>query len=287
VIQRSLGGLPEFGWAFPEAQTTASRPVSFGQGVRGTLYYPANTPEGTKLPVAIWLHSYSYPLGYMWVYHREPHPILALVKQGYAVLAYDQAGFGSRMNEAGPFMDRFPRWSLMGRMVEDARAAVDTLSRDAQVDPEQIWLFGYSMGGSVALHTAALEPRVKGVVSVAGFTPMRTDTTDKGTGGLARFSIERPLLPRLGAFIGRESKVLYDYDELLATLAPRPVLVVQPRWDRDATPADVHAAVERARKAYALYKAPEKLALDEPWDYNRLPADTQDRAIAWMKQLQK
>ena len=56
------------------------------------------------------------------------HPILALVKAGYAVLAFDQSGFGSRMSETGPFYDRYPNWSHMGRMVEDARAAAHLLS---------------------------------------------------------------------------------------------------------------------------------------------------------------
>ena len=59
----------------------------------------------------------------MWVYPNDLHPILALVKAGYAVLAFDQSGFGSRMSETGPFYDRYPHWSQMGRMVEDARAA--------------------------------------------------------------------------------------------------------------------------------------------------------------------
>ncbi len=68
-------------------------------GVNGTLYYPAKASRDTKLPVVIWLHSYSYPLGYMSVYRRDVHPILALVDAGYAVLAYDQSGFGSRMDE--------------------------------------------------------------------------------------------------------------------------------------------------------------------------------------------
>jgi pimeloyl-ACP methyl ester carboxylesterase len=178
-------------------------------------------------------------------------------------------------------------------MVEDVRAAVNTLAQDPQLDADKIWLFGYAMGGNVALHAAALESKVAGVVCIAGFTPMRSDTADKGTGGLARYSIERPLLPRLGQFIGKESQVPYDYDGLLGLIAPRliaprPVYVVSPKFDRDATPGDVLNAVETARQVYALNKADDKLVLDEPWDYNRLPADTQDRAIAWMKhQMQK
>jgi hypothetical protein len=136
----------------------------------------------------------------------------------------------------------------------------------------------------VALYTAALEPRVSGVVSICGFTPMRTDTAAKKTGGLGRFAIERGLIPRLGDYIGHEAELPYDYDELIAAIAPRPVYVMNPKYDRDATPEDVHTAVESARKVYALYKADDKLKLDEPFDYNRLSIPMQDRVIMWMSQ---
>jgi dienelactone hydrolase len=276
-----------YGWFADEAAQTVSRSVRFGHNVRGDLYYPANTPAGAKLPTVIWLHSYSYPLGYMCVYRHELHPVLALVKQGYAVLAFDQCGFGSRMNEAGAFYDRWPMWSIMGRMVEDVRAAVGALQSEELVDPDRIYLFGYSLGGNVALHAAALDSRIKGVVSIGGFTPMRTDTADRGAGGLARYSTERPLVPRLGLYIGNESKLPYDYDEIIAAIAPRPVYVLQPQFDRDAHPDDVRAAVEQARNVYALFKAEDALKLDEPLDYNRLPTTTQDRIIAWMTQTLK
>jgi pimeloyl-ACP methyl ester carboxylesterase len=280
VIGRTT--IAEFGWLAPERDQTASRKISFGYNVTGDLYYPTDAPPDKKLPTVIWLHGYSYPLGYMWVYRVDLHPILALVKAGYAVLAFDQSGFGSRMSEAGPFYDRFPHWSEMGRMVEDTRAAIDALQKDALVDPDKIYLFGYSMGGAVALHTAALEPRVKGVVSISGFAQMRTDTPDKGTGGIARLSHERGLLPRLGFFVGQESRIPYDFHELIATIAPRPVYVMQAQMDREATASDVHDGVEQARKVYGLYNASDKLVLDEPWDYGRLPTVTQDRIIDWM-----
>ncbi|HEX4750193.1 MAG TPA: alpha/beta fold hydrolase [Bryobacteraceae bacterium] len=279
AIQR--GGL-EFGWLEPEKDQTTSRSINFGYGVKGDLYYPTNTPPNAKLPTVIWLHGYSYPLGYMWVYRRDLHPILALVRAGYAVLAYDQSGFGSRMNEAGPFYDRYPHWSQMGRMVEDVHTAIDALQKESLVDPQRIYLFGYSMGGMVGLYSAAFDSRVKGVVSICGFTPMRTDTAEKGTGGIARYSYEHELLPRLGFFVGHEAQLPYDFDEVLGMLAPRPVLVVQPQLDRDATPADVHRAVEAARQVYAIYNASGKLELKEPWDYNRLPDAIQNDIIKWM-----
>lgn len=277
-----------FGWNDPARSAADSRRIRFGGGITGDLYFPAGTPADKRLPTVIWLHGYSYPLGYMWVYRRDLHPVLALVQAGYAVLAFDQCGFGARMAEIGPFYDRTPNWSQLGKLIDDTRAAIDALEKDANVDPQQISLFGYTLGGAVALHTAALDARVKSVVSISGFTPMRKDTAAKSTGGLARFSVERPLVPKLGLFIGREAEIPYDYDDLLAAIAPRPVLVVQPSMDRDATPADARAAVQQASRAYAAQGAADKLRLDEPNDYQRLPAATQARAIEWMaKSLSK
>jgi dienelactone hydrolase len=278
----SRGGR-EFGWLEPEKDHVASRKLRFGFNVTGDLYYPADTPKGARLPTVIWLHGFNYPLGYMWVYRRDLHPILALVKAGYAVLAYDQTGFGSRWSEAARFYDRYPHWSQLGRMVEDVRGAVDALQADRLVDPKNISVFGYTLGGTLGLYAAALDARISGVVSICGFTPLRTDTPDRGTSGMTRYSHERGLLPRLGLFAGREATIPYDYDDLIGLIAPRPVLVVQPQLDRDAHPGDVRAAVERARHIYSLYGAQGELGLDEPRDIARLPTKTQDRVIAWMK----
>ncbi|MBN1360220.1 MAG: alpha/beta fold hydrolase [Sedimentisphaerales bacterium] len=285
VVNRNSG---EFGWREPDRSAVQAHPVTFGYGdIQGMLYAPKDAAADAKLPAVIWLHSYSYPIGYMWVYRRDVHPVLALAQQGYAVLAYDQSGFGERMDETKPFYDRWPHWSRMGRLVEDVSEAVTALQQDPQVDGERVYLFGYSLGGMVGLHAAALDTRIKAVVSIAGFTPMRTDTADKGTGGIARFSHKRGLIPRLGFFLGNEARVPYDYDELIAAIAPRPVMIVEPQFDRDGTPADVRAAVERARGVYRLHGANDKLHLSEPWDYTRLPTITQDAIIAWMKETLK
>ncbi len=281
VIQR---GGNQFGWLEPEKNLVTSKSVTFGFGVRGDLYYPAGTPADAHLPVVIWLHGYSYQLGYMWVYHNDLHPILALVKAGYAVLAYDQSGFGSRMSETGPFYDRYPHWSQMGRLVEDARAGIDAIEKDPLADAGHVYLFGYSLGGMVATYTAALDTRVKGVVSIDGFTPMRTDTADRGTGGIAGYALDRGVIPKLGFFIGHETQIPYDFQDVLAAIAPRPALVVAPQMDRDATVADVRTAVDKAQKVYGLYGPGAKLAIYDPWDYNRLSDKTQDWIIDWMHQ---
>jgi pimeloyl-ACP methyl ester carboxylesterase len=267
-----------YGWRRPESDLATVVPgVRFGAGVTGDLFLPADILPTTRVPVVIWLHGYGYANGYWWPYRGGLHPILALVQAGYGVLAFDQTGFGHRILEAQHFEDRYPAWSQLGRMVDDTRAAVDFLSRHERVDPKRIYLLGYALGGTVALHTAALEPRVAGVVSVSGFTPMRA------AGGVDRWALERGLLPRLGAFAGHEKDGPYDFDDLLSAIAPRPVLVVQPQLDRDAAPAAVREAVERARGAYSKMGAADHLTLNEPWDYNRLPDSLQNWIVnAWM-----
>jgi pimeloyl-ACP methyl ester carboxylesterase len=276
-----------YGWLSAVVQKTTKRkiiipsPSGFG-AIEADLFTPNNVAPGTKLPTVIWLHGYSSSLGYSWVYHYDLHPVLALAQAGYAVLAFDQSGFGSRQVEAAAFYNKYPQWSQMGHMVDDTRAAIDAVSKEGVVDSSRIYLFGYSMGANLALHTAVLDSRVKGVVSLNGFTPMRTDTENKGTGGIARYFREHDLLPRMGAFAGKESRLPYDYDELIAAIAPRPVYILSPQFDRDATPADVKLAVEQAKKIYRLYNAADNVMLDEPWDYNRLPQATEDRVIQWM-----
>ena len=276
-------GGASYGWTSPEKDNVASRRIFF-DGVTGDLYYPAGTPEGTKLPTVVWLHGYHYPLGYMWVYRRDLHPILALTKAGYAVLAYDQSGFGTRWSEAAHFYDRFPHSSRMGKMVEDLSSAIDALQADTLTDAGSgVWVFGFTLGGSLGLYAAALDERIAGVVSIAGFTPMRTDTPERGMSGMTRYSHLYGLMPRLGFFAGHESQLPYDYDDLMALIAPRPVLIVQPLNDRDAHAGDVRSAVERAQEIFVLKQAAGKLELHEPDDYGRLTNDMQDKIIEWMK----
>ena len=93
----------------------------------------------------------------------------------------------------------------------------------------------YSLGGNVALHAAALDGRVAGVAAFAAFTPFRTDSNDRPTLGLRRLYDLHAVLPRLGFFAGNESAVPYDYDELVGSVAPKPVLLHTPQDDRDAT----------------------------------------------------
>jgi dienelactone hydrolase len=255
--------------------------IPFGDDLKADLFYPGDKPGG-KWPVVIWLHAYSYQNGWSvaspWEstgadYRLEQRPsIPALVKRGVAVLAFDQIGFGARVGNARDFYRRYPRWSLMGKMVADTRAAIDALAALDVVDASRISLMGYSLGAKVGILTAALDPRVHALAAVCGFDPLRLDTADRGVEGIRHYSHLHGLMPRLGFFIGNESRLPFDFDEPLALAASRPVLLIAPTHDRYARVADVRAEVQ----------AVPGVTLETPMDFNRFGRKLQARVADWL-----
>ncbi len=263
----------------------AKRGLNFGNYVAGDLYFPTNADKSDrKLPAVVWLHPVSVSHGYCAGYKRGENPHLALARLGCAVFAFDQIGNGTRVEEVRNFYARYPKWSLLGKQVEDTLAAVEALGKVEFIDAKRIWLLGYGTGGMTALHAAALGESIAGVVSVAGFTPMRTDTPEKGTGGVARWSVWMPLLPKLGVFAGHESRIPYDYHEVLGLIAPRPALVFAPKVDYQATVKDLKHCVEEAGGVYGLYVAKEALRFEELDDYNHFSPETQNAVFERLKQ---
>jgi len=140
------------------------------------------------------------------------------------------------------------------------------------------------LGATVGLYSAALDERIAGVVSVCGFTPMRLNTPEKGTEGIKAYSHLHGLLPRLGFFVNNESHIPYDYHEILACIAPRPLLVIAPVIDKDAILADVKNCVEQAGKVYSLYGSSENIESLYPDDYNRLSPEMREKMYTWLQE---
>jgi dienelactone hydrolase len=258
--------------------------LPFGDDLQADLFYPAGNPAG-KWPVIIWLHGYSYQYGWSiaspWAstgtdFRLDQRPsIPALVERGFAVLAFDQIGFGTRVRDARDFYRRYPHWSLMGKMVADTRAAIDALVAVEAVDASRISLMGYSLGAKVGLLTAALDNRVHALAAVSGFDPLRLSTADRGVEGIRHYSHLHGLMPRLGFFVGHEARLPFDFDEPLALASSRPVLLVAPTLDRYARVADVRAAVG----------AVPGVTLETPVDVNRFGVRLQMRVFDWLAEM--
>jgi dienelactone hydrolase len=256
----------------------------FGDQLFGYLYYPLNDQGKLKsndLPVVIYLHEFDYSKGFN-SYHQVETLFRSMVEKGFAVFAFDMLGFGNRIEEGTRFYNRYPHWSKLGKMVTDVHGAVDAMVNIDFVDPDRIIVAGYSLGANVGLYAAATDERIAGVVSVAGFTPMRTNTLDRGTEGIMAYSHLHGLLPRLGFFVGKESHIPYDFDGILACIAPRPVLVIAPSEDKDAHRTDIEKCVNQAGKVYDLYGKNENLHLHTPQDINRFSSEMRDKMYDWM-----
>jgi dienelactone hydrolase len=275
-------------------ENTARIPVSFGADVRGNIYHDPTIKS--PAPAVIWLHPYSYPNGYnegygvqgTTVYHR-------LAQQGYVVLAYDQCGFGLRLLEGRDFYRNHPHWSRLGRMVHDVRTAVDFLtdgrghakSAMPPIDPKQIYVLGYSVGGMVGLYATAFDERIAGVACFSGFTPLRTDTDAKTTGGIRRLWQWHALQPKLGLFQGREQEIPYDFDDVLARIAPRPCLIVSPQRDRNADFEDILACIKPAQLAWKTQDNPNGLQHLTPDDIDRFQKDQHAMFTTWRGALRQ
>ncbi len=252
--------------------------VTFGDAIAGDLYMPkeAEATNGRgKLPAVVWLAPLHTSLGYVASYKSGEQMHTALSKAGIAVLAFDPIGTGTRRDLRLEFYEKNPDWSLMGKMVSDARSAVDALAKRPEVDSKRIFIVGYAMGGMTATIAGALDGRVAGVVSIAGWTPMRTDTDAKGTGGARRWSNLYGWMPRVGAFVGgREGEIPVDFGEMVAATRGRGarVLVIQPRGDWNADWHEVEKAVAEAGGQALL-----------PDDWNRLTNAREAEVVEWIK----
>jgi dienelactone hydrolase len=261
--------------------------VGFGDDIRGDLYRPAGASADAKLPVVIWLHQDAHPTGYS----RYFRPVLEkLIESGFAVLSYDQIGFGSRIHDAAPFYRRYPGWSLMGKMVADARAAVDMAARVPGLDADRIFVAGWSIGAKVGLYATALEPRVRGLAMVAGFRPQRPEDATgakelAATEGLAQYSTLQGYLPLVAEFVDRPQDLPVDEPEVLALVAPRPALVIAPSLDRYAAHSLVKNGVSKVQEVYRRAGAAGALELQEPLDFNRFEKPLHDAMAAWLKKV--
>ena len=241
-----------------------SIPVPFGVDLKADLYLPVKV-EG-KLPLVIWLHPFSYSTGYS---RYAKAPFEELTRRGYAVLAFDLIGFGTRVEHAKDFYLRYPKWSLLGKMVADTRAAITAAASSDMVDRSRIYLVGYSLGGKVALWTAALDPRPAGIACVASFTPLRTS---KGTEGIYAYSHLHGLLPRLGFYAENPATLPVDYDDVLRSIGKRKMLLVTPMYDRYAD----DSALQRMLKNFP------DINVERPKDFNRFSPRTQNLIFDWL-----
>jgi pimeloyl-ACP methyl ester carboxylesterase len=185
-----------------------------------------------------------------------------------AVLAIDLFGFGTRIEEASHFYKRYPEWSKMGKMITDVSYCLDALERFDFIDDRNIFLLGNTLGGKLALMAAALDDRVAGLAVLSAFSPWRTSTAQFES--IRNESHQYGLIPRLGFFASHPEDAPVDIPEIIAGIAPRPLLIIAPTLDRHADFPEVKRSVQSVRKIYDLYGRGANLRFQTPREINRM-----------------
>ena len=168
----------------------------------------------------------------------------ALARRGLAVLAPDAVGFEDR-RATGPGTD--PRHDdrlqhldemayrlvegrlLMTTVLRDAAAALSAIAGHPAVDAGAVGVAGHSFGGNTTLFHAALDERVRFAAASGAACTYGRRMADRTPIELAQ------VVPGILA--------LADIDDVVALVAPRPLLLVSAPGDRYSADAD---AIERA-----------------------------------------
>ena len=185
---------------------------------------------------------------------------LQCVKNGYAVLAIDQLGFGHRRDEnarnwgdtrssclpaAGAAL--LLGETMIGWRVWDAIRSLDYLATRTEVDPARLGIMGISGGGTTAFFSAALDDRIKAAIVSGYFNTFRDSILSKS------HCIDNyiPGVLRYGE--------MYD---IAGLIAPRAMFVESGTQDPIFPASATRTAVNLARKAFYVLGAEKKLGIE-------------------------
>jgi fermentation-respiration switch protein FrsA (DUF1100 family) len=157
---------------------------------------------------------------------------------GYNVLLVDYRGYGRSEGVA-----------TVDGVHEDARIAIDA----ALARPGPLFVFGQSLGGSIAIHAVAHHPeraRIKAVISEGAFSGYRRIAREKMGALWLTWPFQWP-----ASFLFSDR---YAAEDSAAALAPVPLLVVHGADDIVVPPSHAQRLYDAAREPRELWLVPGK-----------------------------
>ncbi len=142
--------------------------------------------------------------------------------------------------------------------------ALDYLQSRKEVDPERIGVTGRSGGGAYSWWIAAIDDRIKAAVPVAGITDLQNHVVDGCVEGHCDCMYD-------------VNTYRWDYAQVAALVAPRPLLISNSDKDRIFPLDGVVRLHSKVRKIYELYGKPGNLGLQITEGPHR---DTQELRVA-------
>jgi uncharacterized protein len=161
--------------AFREEQVT----VSAGQfPLKGTLTIPVS---GKQHPGLVLVHGSGPQDEDETVAANKPFRDLALGlgSRGIVVLRYE------KRTKAYPAAKKPDEWTLADETIDDALAAAELLCSRPEVDPGNVYVLGHSLGGTAAPYIAQRDPKLAGIIMLAGSARSVLDLLAEQTAYLA------------------------------------------------------------------------------------------------------
>jgi dienelactone hydrolase len=191
---------------------------------------------------------------------------LIAVSRGYLACVY--AGADAR-DDTTPWRNLWPAhdWTKLTRRAWAASRCVDYLETLPEADVRHIALTGHSRNGKTSLIAAALDERITAVISsssgAGGACPWRCFSEAHFGEGIELITRNFPdwLHPRLRFFVGREDRLPIDQHELIACIAPRPVLLSTALNDNVESVWAIEQCQRAAQPVFTLLGAPDHLNL--------------------------
>ena len=203
-----------------------------------------------------------------------------LAERGYVTLAPDYITFGD-YTEVDPYALGYASGTMKG--IWNHVRAVDLLESLEEVDGDRIGCIGHSLGGHNTLFLGIFDDRVKAMVTSCGFNAF----PKYYQGDLTGWTSDR-YMPRIRTQFDKDpAKMPFDFTEILAALAPRPVFIGAPLHDANFEVSGVYDCLEAARPVYALFDAVDRLVAEHPDCAHDFPPEVRERAYAFLDQILK
>ncbi|MGD1101436.1 MAG: alpha/beta fold hydrolase [Terriglobia bacterium] len=253
-----------------------------GDPVPAYLFIP-KLRKGVKAPGILCLHETTAvgmgsPAGLGGRPNR--HYALELAERGFVTIAPDYPNFGDYHFD--PYAHGYASATMKG--ISNHRRAVDLLQSLPEVNPDQIGVIGHSLGGHNSIFVAVFDDRIKAIVSSCGFTSF-----EKYYGGnLAGWS-HKGYMPRIAEVYHKNpAEMPFDFTEVLAALAPRPVFINAPVGDDNFEVSGVRGCVAAALPVYRnIYKAAHNLQVVYPPGGHDFPPQAREAAYKFLARALK
>lgn len=238
--------------------------VAKGEQLPALLYVPRGHANGERIPAVIALHG-TDKLGKLSVAGQSALAnrdyAKKLAERGYVVLAPDYPDFGGLENYDFDG-DRYQSGTMKG--IFDHIRCVDYLQSLSFVDPDKIAVIGHSLGGHNAIFLGAFDQRVKIVITSSGWTLFPYydlgPAMEKQYGGKLGPWAQKRYMPLLREKYRLKPELIpFDFDEIIASIAPRIFFTNSPLRDANFSIEGVRAGLKNVRKVYQLYNASDAL----------------------------